>query len=508
MQGGGEVDKPRLASPAAPTTASRKRGWSIGTRLAATTTLVVAIAFAFLAQQLTSRERSRLLESKAQAANMVASLVAGSLAAPVDFGDAEDIRTQLDNLSANPQISAAVVYSVEDARNGSLLAEWHRDGQAALASPLDAASEGTTYGSDTLTVKREVLGRQGNVIAYVAIAFSLATENSEYRSTRMRILWGAAMIAVAVAAMLIQLSTFQIVRPLQRMVDVARRLEGGDLTAHVDRAYSGEIGALAHAFNTMGRAIAERHERLAREVEVAERIQTSILPRSPRVAGLDVSAAMLPASEVGGDYYDILPEEDGCWFGIGDVSGHGLNAGLIMLMMQSMISALTKRDPDAAPRDVISALNVALFDSVRGRLHMEHHATLTLLRYRRSGEIAFAGAHEDVIVFRADTMRCETHATSGTWVAAVADVRKPTVDSALQLRQGDFLVLHTDGVTEARNVGGEMFGPERLCAEIEQACSMGSATAAAVQAHVVGKVKRWTHVQQDDVTVVVAKYSG
>ncbi len=67
-------------------------------------------------------------------------------------------------------------------------------------------------------------------------------------------------------------------------------------------------------------------------------MQTSILPRKFAVPGLEISAKMIPASEVGGDYYDVIPVDDGCWIAIGDVSGHGLDAGLVMLMLQSSIT--------------------------------------------------------------------------------------------------------------------------------------------------------------------------
>ena len=94
------------------------------------------------------------------------------------------------------------------------------------------------------------------------------------------------------------------------------------------------------------RQVAER-ERLEKEMEIAARIQTSILPRDVSVAGLEIAAAMQPATEVGGDYYDVVPVDDGCWLGIGDVAGHGLGTGLVMLMMQSGIGALARKLPDA-----------------------------------------------------------------------------------------------------------------------------------------------------------------
>ena len=96
------------------------------------------------------------------------------------------------------------------------------------------------------------------------------------------------------------------------------------------------------------------------ELAIARRVQTSILPRDPVVDGLEIAAVMYPAEDVGGDYYDILPFQGGAWFAVGDVSGHGLNAGLVMLMVQSAVVSITGSMPDASPRDVICQLNDVL----------------------------------------------------------------------------------------------------------------------------------------------------
>src|SRR6185312_16361325 len=68
-----------------------------------------------------------------------------------------------------------------------------------------------------------------------------------------------------------------------------------------------------------------RSARVEEELEIARRVQTSILPRNLAVPGLAVAATMIPANEIGGDYYDIIPTNDGAWLAVGDVSGHGLN---------------------------------------------------------------------------------------------------------------------------------------------------------------------------------------
>src|SRR5579871_1388524 len=114
----------------------------------------------------------------------------------------------------------------------------------------------------------------------------------------------------------------------------------------------------------------ERAERarLEHELELAARIQTSILPKDRQVSRLAVSTVMVPATEVGGDYFDVLPFPDGGWLGIGDVAGHGLHSGLVMMMIQSIVAAITNDRFDASPADVWRALNAVLYDNVHTRL--------------------------------------------------------------------------------------------------------------------------------------------
>src|SRR5262249_6095905 len=147
---------------------------------------------------------------------------------------------------------------------------------------------------------------------------------------------------------------------------------------------------------------------------------------------------------------------------IGDVSGHGLTAGLVMLMAQSAIGALVREMPLASPRTVLCAVNALLFENVRRRLGQDEVLTLSLLRYARGGRVVFAGAHEEMLVWRRQTGRCERLPTPGTWLAAMADVEPFLNDDELTLGDGDVLVMYTDGVTEAADSTGEQFGLDRL----------------------------------------------
>jgi phosphoserine phosphatase RsbU/P len=225
------------------------------------------------------------------------------------------------------------------------------------------------------------------------------------------------------------------------------------------------------------------------------------------VPGLEIAATMRTATEVGGDYYDVIPvSDDGCWLGIGDVAGHGLGTGLVMLMMQSGISALCRKLPDATPRELLLALNAMLVDNVRMRLGQREHATLTLLRYRQDGRIAFAGAHEEILILRAATGRCERLPTPGPWVGAKRAIEAGTVESNIQLQPGDLLVLYTDGLIEAMGRDGrERFGTDRLAALVE---THGASAPVAVRDALLAALDVFAEKLDDDVTLLVARYLG
>jgi phosphoserine phosphatase RsbU/P len=255
---------------------------------------------------------------------------------------------------------------------------------------------------------------------------------------------------------------------------------------------------------TTRRERAER-DRLEREMEIATRIQTGILPRTNDVEGLELAATMVPATEVGGDYFDVLPFSGGCWFGIGDVAGHGLPTGLVMLMIQSIVSATTQCRADAAPADVWRTVNSVLYQNVRERLEQNEHATLTLLRYQTDGRIAFAGAHEDLIVYRAESGRSEIVPTPGIWAGIVRESRGDVPQGETRLCAGDILLLHTDGLTEARDEGGEVFGLARLCRRLEELASM---PVERIRDGILDAVRDWCAVRDDDLTLVVIKRLG
>ena len=310
---------------------------------------------------------------------------------------------------------------------------------------------------------RAVRTPDGQALGRLAIVFSLDAERAAYEASRVRLFWICFAMAAGSALVLLGVARRAIISPVKAMAAAAHELENGRRGVHVDAGSGDEIGQLAHAFNTMGMAIVERQERFQAELDIATRIQTCILPKDLRIVGLEIAAVMRTATEVGGDYYEVLATPDGGWLGIGDVSGHGLNAGLVMLMVQSGVSSLVRQDPQASPSEVVTTLNRVVYDNVRARLGKDDHATLCLLRWSPDGQLVFAGGHEDMLVCRAAGGPCEVIPTEGAWVGSMRDASGCMPEASLHLEPGDLLLLYTDGVTEAPDADGELFGHDRLC---------------------------------------------
>ena len=145
-----------------------------------------------------------------------------------------------------------------------------------------------------------------------------------------------------------------------------------------------------------------------------------------------------------------------------------------------------------------------LCDNVRVRLERDEHATLTLIRYEDSGRMVYAGAHEDIVIYRAQQRRCELLQTHGVWAGVSDDLAAGAItDQDCQLEPGDTVLLHTDGVTEATNATREMFGLDRLCRALER---VAERDVDAIRDSLLAEVRGFMSAQTDDLTLVVLRY--
>ncbi|MEZ5333026.1 MAG: PP2C family protein-serine/threonine phosphatase [Thermoanaerobaculia bacterium] len=205
------------------------------------------------------------------------------------------------------------------------------------------------------------------------------------------------------------------------------------------------------------RRIADR-ERQKVELETARRIQSSILPElPPEVNGVRMAHVYRPASEVGGDFYDVLALEDGrLAVAVGDVAGHGVSSGLVMSMAKSALAVQVTFRPEVEA--VFGTLNRMIYQSARKRL-------LTTLCYAlldpRTRELFYASAGH-LFPYRVSTSGTVHALESVSYPLGVRDDLRIRVRSE-RLERGDMLFLFSDGVVESRPEGSEeQFGFERL----------------------------------------------
>jgi len=253
------------------------------------------------------------------------------------------------------------------------------------------------------------------------------------------------------------------------------------------------------ALGRASRRAADLEARQKYDLELASQVQRHLLPRRcPDMPTLDCSARCTPAGVVGGDYFDFIRvDEDHTAITVGDVSGKGVAAALLMAGLQ----ALLRSHAPAFGRDV-GELMIDTNRRLFGAIPSNKYATLFYAVYSDSERaLTFVNAgHNPPLLVRADG-RVERLSAGGPVIGLFPDVTFTTGD--LHVGDGDHLVLYTDGVTEALNDEGEEFGEERLIA----AARDGASSAAAVQEAIIAAHTRFTAdtPRSDDMTLLVAR---
>ncbi|MEB3173930.1 MAG: SpoIIE family protein phosphatase [Cyanobacteriota bacterium] len=245
--------------------------------------------------------------------------------------------------------------------------------------------------------------------------------------------------------------------------------------------------------------------RLGAELAVTRRLQQLLMPSARElesVAGLDIAGFMEPADEVGGDYYDIQQTEGKTRISIGDVTGHGLESNLVMIMAQTAVRTLLENG-ETDPARLLNAVNRTLYDNIR-RMGSYKNMTLMLLEYE-AGILRLSGQHEELIIVRrsGQVENIDTFEL-GFPLGLESDITHLVSETILQLRPGDLAALYTDGVTEAMNPDKEQYGLERLQKVLARNRHL---TAEEIRQAVIRDVRDWIKTQKvfDDITLVILK---
>jgi len=340
---------------------------------------------------------------------------------------------------------------------------------------------------------------------------------------------GIAALTLFAVLLGLRLLTRRMTAPLAALTEAAKQIRARNYDVSIPQARSDdEIAELTTAFSAMAAdsrdhtknlegLVSQRTADLNRtlselwsEMDLARKVQTVLLPDVAGFTGYDVAALMLPAANVGGDYYDYFRLGDAQWLLVGDVSGHGVSSGLIMMMAQTAVRTtthtLSQRGVEPAPSEVLALVNAAIRSNLR-KIGQDQYMTVTALRLEPDG-VRYAGLHQDFLVYRRATRRLERVETDGVWVGLLDDITPFLRDATLRLAAGDVLLLHTDGLTEARHEG-RMLGLETLERALVDTLEAGATSASGAQetptakAIIEGILERLPlSVFDDDITLV------
>jgi sigma-B regulation protein RsbU (phosphoserine phosphatase) len=268
---------------------------------------------------------------------------------------------------------------------------------------------------------------------------------------------------------------------------------------------TGELERANAAISALNVKLSSENLRLAAELAVARQIQQLVLPKPCELRSIphiEIAAFIQPANEVGGDYYDVLHSDDHLKIGIGDVTGHGLESGMLVLMVQSMARALYEAGVND-PEIFLTDLNRALVKNIQ-RSGSEKHLSLAFLDFT-DREVVLSGQHEDVIIVRScgDVEVLET-VDLGFPIGLEPDIAGFTASKAFPFKGGDIIVLFTDGVTEAVGRNGDMFGTKRLC---EAVLAHRTGSAEQIKDRVISDLLAFIGQEQihDDITLVILR---
>ncbi|WP_027184265.1 SpoIIE family protein phosphatase [Desulfovibrio inopinatus] len=359
-----------------------------------------------------------------------------------------------------------------------------------------------------------VLERTDNVALLLMIPLSDVTAEAEsakaavINSVETLITRTSLLLVVVLAAILVTaiLGSRKITADLGRVVRASRALARGDFTARAHVRSNDEIGELGRAFDNMIPELAERI-RMKEALGLAMDIQTHLLPHAPpHTDGFEIRGQCVYCDETGGDFFDYIPlgEESasGVLVAVGDVSGHGVPAALFMASARAFLRSRVGLGGDLDK--IMSDVNNAVSHDTFGTGHF-----LTLfacLVHSGSAEIEFVRAgHEPGLLYDPETCTVMELSGKGTSLGAMPDMKYSV--SHQSLTPGMILLLGTDGITETMDEDNAMYGRDRL-----KACLRDNAkrsTQEIIDA-VLDDIESFggALAKEDDVTVVVMKYTG
>ncbi len=276
--------------------------------------------------------------------------------------------------------------------------------------------------------------------------------------------------------------------------------------ALLERQDNARLAQFSEKIQEENQLLENENIRMAAELDLTRRIQEMLLPNEwelEQFLELDIAAFMEPADEVGGDYYDVFKAGNTIIAAIGDVTGHGLESGVVMIMIQTIVRTLVALKCTKI-EEFLEVLNLVIYENLN-RMNCDKNATFLIVQYENHNQITIAGQHEEVIIVRSNGVVEQIDTIDlGFPLALVDSIIEFVGETQLQLSPGDVVVLYTDGVTEAWNQHKQPYGVDRMVALIQKNYEK---TAKEIKNAVIADLRNYIGGRKidDDITLVVIK---
>lgn len=358
--------------------------------------------------------------------------------------------------------------------------------------PVDAGMMSYTHPSAVL---KRIFGTLGSFAGALAVVLGIIA---------------AMFLIVEIAAVIasIQLSR-TLTRTVHDLYTGTKKVESGDFSHRIPVRSKDQLSELASSFNGMTERIEQLivevkdKEKLEAELEIARQVQAQLFPKEvPKLATLELAGVCNPARVVSGDYYDFIPiESRGAAVVVGDISGKGISAALLMASVQASLHAQLAMDGDnrdVSPATLVTRLNRQLYANTPP----EKYATFYCAVYDdKNNRLAYtnAGHLAPILIRNGQAIRLESN---GTVVGIFPEY--PFEQATIDLQPGDLLAAFTDGITESEDAREEQFGEDRLIELLTQ--NSGRPLNDIIQL-VMDTISSWAHdpSMRDDITMLLAR---
>lgn len=392
-------------------------------------------------------------------------------------GPLASLQSAVDRIESLPFVegSATEAHELRE-RSRALVQVERRIMELELAGDSFEARQAAT---DAIEMRGECVTRANHLLhAYWMYIRDHETENVAVGETLQRASLALTLLSVVIAVLLMVAGFRSLVAPLHRFVGVAEAIAGGNLDMRAAEDGSDEIGRLSLAFNVMveelqgriveiadkNRAMEGAEAETQRQLELAQRVQKSIVPRdgtSLPFKNVDLFGRIHAARFVGGDFYDVHVLDSGSSLGlvVGDASGSGVPAALLMVLTMSVMREACRQSGE--PREIMERANRGIREHFPAGME-EAYVTSAYVKLdldRMVAVFACAG-HEPPMLRRARDGSVLPLEAVGLFLAAFED--GGFTQGEMSLEEGDKILLCTDGLTETRNERGDFYGNESL----------------------------------------------